>query len=198
MTDRPAGRIQRTGILAAILRVARGDGSGIAMFNDTQRAFLSSLIPLFALPAVVALATAIAGDVARAIVDLLASVCAVLLPPIISHALARGWGREAMWSRFAVAFNWCQFALSSVGLGLLIILGVIAGATGGAPASGLAVGALVVLCVGIVGYGLWLHWFVARAGLSLSGGRAALLVFAIYVGTFAVLLVRGLLVMDRG
>ena len=28
----------------------------------------------------------------------------------------------------------------------------------------------------LLGYGLWLHWFLARVGLSLSAGRAALLV----------------------
>jgi hypothetical protein len=35
----------------------------------------------------------------------------------------------------------------------------------------------------LVAYGLWLHWFLARKALGLSGGRAALLVLVVNLGT---------------
>ena len=37
--------------------------------------------------------------------------------------------------------------------------------------------------LGLVGYGLWLHWFIARHGLGLSRFRAAVLVLAINLAT---------------
>jgi len=36
---------------------------------------------------------------------------------------------------------------------------------------------------GVVGYALWLHWFLARHGLALSRLRAALLVAGVNLGT---------------
>jgi hypothetical protein len=41
--------------------------------------------------------------------------------------------------------------------------------------------ALFAICLG--GYALWLHWFLARHGLALSGRRAALLVLGVNLGT---------------
>ncbi len=198
MTVRPLGQPRKSGIIAGLLRLARGDASGIMLFGHTPRDFLISLIPLVTLPLVVALATLAKGEVLRALADLAAAVCILLVPPVISHALAQRWNREDPWLRFAVAFNWCQFGLSVLCMALLIGLGIVFGASGSTPGSDGVVAAVVVLCIAIVGYGLWLHWFVARWGLGVSGGRAAFLVLATYFGTFATLIVRGLLLMDHG
>jgi hypothetical protein len=39
---------------------------------------------------------------------------------------------------------------------------------------------IVLVCVS--GYALWLNWFLARHGLALGGGRAALLVAGVTLG----------------
>jgi hypothetical protein len=198
MNPRPLGQPRRSGIMAGLRALARGDASGLAQFGHTPRAFLASLVPLIALPVAVALITLGRGAFVRALADLAAAVCVLLVPPVISHALAVRWQRTAWWLRFAVAFNWCQFGLSVLCMALLIALGIVLGATGQTTVTDGIATAVVALCLTIVGYGLWLHWFVARNGLNVSGGRAALLVFATYAGTFAVLVLRGMLLMDRG
>ncbi len=198
MTVRPQGQNQRTTILAAILRVARADKTGMGLFGDTTRAFLVSLVPLIALPLMISLATLLRGEILKAVTDLLAAICVLLVPPVVSHALARRWSRETLWLRFAVAFNWCQFALSALCIAILIALGIVFGAASAAPGSGVVVAAFAILCVAVVGYGLWLHWFIARVGLAVSGGRAAFLVFAVYAGTLAVLIGRGFLFVESG
>lgn len=197
MIDGPLGQPRTRSIIAGLVLLARGDASGIMQFGHTLRAFLISMIPLIALPLVVALATLPNGDVGRALGDLAASICVLLIPPVISHALAKRWNREVPWLRFAIAFNWSQFGLSALCMALLIALGIVFGSVGATSDSGGVVAAVALLCLGIVGYGLWLHWFVARSGLGVSGGRAALVVLAIYAGTFAILIVRGLLLMGR-
>lgn len=198
MTDRPFGQPAKPSVFAGFLRLLRGDAAGIMQFGHTPRAFLLSLVPLIALPLVVAIATLASGAFLRGISDLAAAVCVLLLPPVISHVLAKRWNREAPWLRFATAFNWCQFGLSVLCMALLIGLGIVFGSAGAAPGSGGVVAVVALLCLGIIGYGLWLHWFVARWGLGVSGGRAALVVVATYAGTFTILIVRGVLLIDRG
>ncbi len=208
MTDRPFGQPAKPSVFAGFLRLLRGDAAGIMQFGHTPRAFLLSLVPLIALPLVVAIATLASGAFLRGISDLAAAVCVLLLPPVISHVLAKRWNREAPWLRFATAFNWCHFGLSVLCMALLCMallcmalligLGIVFGSAGAAPGSGGVVAVVALICLGIIGYGLWLHWFVARWGLGVSGGRAALVVVATYAGTFTILIVRGVLLMDRG
>ena len=96
-----------------------------------------------------------------ALSDLLATLCALIAPPVLSFEIARLWHREAAWLRFATAFNWCQWAIPVLGSMLLLALGMLVAV--GLPrnaARGLAL-------LGLVGYGLWLHWFLARHGLGL-------------------------------
>ena len=58
----------------------------------------------------------------------------------------------------------------------------------------LMVGNLLLLLLGFLagmfalfGYGLWLHWFVARHGLGLSGLRAVVMVLAVNLATVVLL-----------
>ena len=106
----------------------------------------------------------------------------MLVPPVLTHALARAWGREDAWLRFATAFNWCQWALPVVASLILLVMGV-----------GMSLGladrsASIGLILGLGFYGLWLHWFLARNALQLSGVRAALLVFGTNFGTIMAVL----------
>ncbi len=192
MTQRPDAPAPRLRIVQAVLRLAMGDATAIAAFGGTTAAFVQSLIPLLALPLVVGLATILSGQVVRGVTDLLAALCALLVPAWVSHVFARAQGREAAWLRFVVAFNWCQFGLSLVGLVMLLLLGAMG------PPSHAAGLVLVIGCLAVMAYGLWLPWFVARHGLGVSGPKAALLVAVIYLCTLSVLVTRNLLSMENG
>jgi hypothetical protein len=109
--------------------------------------------------------------------DLLAATCGLLAPAVVSEWLARRWGREAEWPRYAVAFNWCQWAVPVAAAALLLVLSAFMAA--GLP--NVVAGNAVLL--GLSGYALWLHWFLARHGLSLGAGRAALFVLLVDLGT---------------
>jgi len=198
MTDRPFGPKKPRNTLIALARLLRGDRAAMALFDATPRGFLNSFIPLAALPVVAAVATLAKGDVPRALTDLLAAVCVLALPPVISHALARRWQREDRWLRFAVMFNWTQFGLSALFVAVLAMLGVLLGTSETEPATNGIVVAVVLLCLAVLCYGLWLHWFIARHGLNLTRGQAAFVVFATYAGTLVLVLGHSLLSLDRG
>ena len=198
MTIRPFGPEIRQSTIAALLRVARGDRTGVALFGHTPNAFFASFVPLAALPTAVCVINLVHGEIAHAVKDLLTAVCVLLLPPIVSHAFAHRWQRDDSWMRFSVAYNWCQFALSALCMALLLAAGVVFGAAGEQPDNAAVVAAVAVLCLVLVGYGIWLHWFIARTGLGVSGGRAAFLVFATYAGSLLILIAHGLFPMDRG
>jgi hypothetical protein len=101
----------------------------------------------------------------------------LLVAPVVTHALARAWGREAGWLRMATAFNWCQFALLVVMMIGLFLIGAIIGRGG----------ALMILA-GLGFYALWLHWFLARHALGISASRAIGLVLSIHLATSLIVL----------
>lgn len=168
--------------LVGMARIARGRIDGLTLFGDTPQAFLSSLAPLLAFPLVGALMLLSSSGTSRAVLTLLVTLVAQLAPPVLSHALARAWGREHLWLRYATAFNWCQWALPLAAMALLIVLqiGMAAGLPG--PVADL------LLLFGIAGYGLWLNWLLARHGLELSAGWAAGLVALVNIGTIVLAL----------
>lgn len=187
----PPRRTASLTILRGMARVARGRPDGIALFGDTKQAFLASLAPLIAFPLVGGMLMLLGGEGTRALADLGATLCALLAPPALSWELARLWGREAHWLRFATAFNWCQWILPLVGSCILITLSV-------AIAAGLNErAASMMLIFGLGGYALWMHWFLARHGLALSGLRAALLVLAVNFVTIMLVVGPRLLMLNR-
>ena len=165
------------------MRTAFGRADGLTQFGATSQSFLASLAPLLAFPLVGAGLLLGRGAGLIAIADLFATVCALLAPPVLSFELARLWKRDAQWLHFATSFNWCQWALPVVGSILITLLSLLT-------QHGLSEqSAKLSLVIGLGGYGLWLHWFIARHSLLLSRGRAALLVLGVNLGT--VLLVLG-------
>jgi hypothetical protein len=171
MSGRARG--QRPGfasIVVGIMRLARGRADGLLHFGATREAFLVSLAPLVAFPVVGGMLMLLGDGGLNALSDLLATLCALLAPPVLSFEVARLWGREAAWLRYATAFNWCQWVPMFVSL-LLLVLGLLAG-----------------LLFVLVGYGLWLQWFVARHGLGLSALRAAVMVLGVNFATVALVL----------
>lgn len=176
-TPRRAGSAPN--ILLGVARLARGRADGLAQFGDSTQAFLASLAPLIAFPLVGGALMLANGGGLPALSDLLATLCALLAPPVLSWWFARRWRREALWPRFVTAFNWCQWAIPVMASALLIVLGML-----------MAVGlpnriAGIIAVFGLVAYGLWLHWFLARRGLDLSAARAVLFVLCVNLGTAA-------------
>ena len=166
-----------------LLRLATFRAEGFAGFAGTRQAFLNSLAPLLAFPLVGAALGALQGDGLAALGDLLSTIVALLGPAVFSHLLARRWGVEAAWLRYAVAFYWFQWAVPLAGFALLLVAGVAVRA--GAPVWDAGAVWLLVL----LGYGLALHFFLARRGLDLPRGRAVVLVLV--VNTLTGLLVVG-------
>lgn len=173
----PGRRAGAQNILLGIVRVARGRADGIARFGATREAFLASLAPLLAFPLVGGALLLAGGAGKEGAAQLLATFCALLAPPVLSFEMARLWGRDPAWLRFATALNWCQWVIPLVAVVLLGILAPLLSIV-------LAEQAAVAATVGAVGcYALWLHWFLARHGLDLSRLRAAGLVVVVNLGT---------------
>lgn len=164
-------------VARALWRLGRGHADGLDGFNATVAGFLASLLPLLLLALLMAASGA--PDAAR---GLAGAVVGLLAPPVLSHALATRWGREREWLRYAVAVNWCQWALPMLFAVLLLLAQLV---TGGGDEAALAVRVAVL---GLVAYWLWLNWFIARHALSIRAGRAALLVFLVSLGSGALVL----------
>jgi hypothetical protein len=186
------GLVPRNGIVVGILRVARGRPDGVACFGTTSQAFLASLAPLIAFPMVGAVLAIVAEGPRRALTDLAMTVCALLMPAVLSYELARFWHRTEAWARFATAFNWCEWILPVLACLILVPLSV-------AMSAGLSETVASVVLVGCLGmYGLWLHWFLARKALALSAVRAAALVLLVNLSTAVVVMGPRLLANDFG
>jgi hypothetical protein len=191
MSGRQRGPRPRPGsIVIGIVRLARGRADGMQQFGATRDAFLASLAPLVAFPLVGGALMLLAGGGLTALSDLLATLCALIAPLVLSFEVARLWRRQQFWLRFATAFNWCQWVIPVVGSMLLLAFAVLAAL--GLPRA-MARGGVVLA---LVTYGLWLHWFLARHGLGLSRLRALLMVLAVNFAT--VLLVVGPRVVTLG
>ena len=167
----------RTSILLGVLLLARGRADGILQFGDSSQAFLASLAPLIAFPLVGSILMLTEGGGLEAVADLLATLCALLAPPVLSYEPARLWHRQDRWLRFATALNWCQWAIPVMAIGLMVVVYPILAGVFSVRIAGFCVIFL------LAAYALWLHWFLARHGLELSVFRAALLVVIVNVGT---------------
>jgi hypothetical protein len=159
------------------MRIARGRADGINFFGSSPQSYLSSLAPLVAFPLVGAVTATFSDGIRQALTDLAMMMCALLTPAVVSYELARIWNREDAWVRFATAFNWCEWILPVLACLLLVpmSLGIALGLNES------TIGGVWVGCLGL--YGLWLHWFLARNALGLSNLQAAMLVFAVNLGT---------------
>jgi len=184
------GGVPRKSVLVGIMRIARGRADGIGYFGSTPQAFLSSLAPLVAFPLVGAVLAVFGEGPRRALTDLAMTLCALLTPAVVSYELARLWNRTEAWTRFATAFNWCEWILPLLAALLMVPLSV-------AISLGMSQNAasfVLVSCLGL--YGLWLHWFLARNGLALSKLRATVFVVLVNLGTALAVMVPRLLAND--
>jgi hypothetical protein len=166
-----------------VARLARFRADGLAVFDASPSGLMNALAPWLAFALVGFVLMLVAGSPGTALGDLLGTVVALLTPPVLSAALARLWGREAGWLRYAVAFAWCQWVMPPALLAAVIISGTLIAF--GLP-NDLAelVGALALLV-----YALALHAFLARRALDLSGWRTAAMVAIVNLGTGALITV---------
>ncbi len=184
-----AGGVRRVSTQAAIgvARLARFRADGLQAFDASPAGLLNALAPwlAFALVGFVLMLTAVPAR--QATTDLLATVVGLLTPAVVSHALARLWGRQAAWLRYAVAFIWCQWVMvvawlaSVMGTGLMMAVGLpeyIAEDVGG---------------LAMLVYAVALQSFVIRRALDLSGWRTAAMVVAINVSAVVLVLLPTLL-----
>ncbi len=186
------GGVSSVSVLVGIFRIARGRADGVGCFGASSRSFLSSLAPLVALPLVGAAFGLIQDGFRPALTGLAMTVCALLTPAVVSYELARFWKRTDAWTRFATAFNWCEWILPVAACLLMVPLSVAIGA-------GLSESAASLVLLGCLGlYGIWLHWFLARKALGLSGLRAVALVFLVNLATAVVIMAPRLLVNEPG
>jgi hypothetical protein len=95
---------------------------------------------------------------------------------VLSHLLARRWGRETEWLRYATAFNWTRWAMLLALLASLPFMAVLTAAQVSQQGA-VGIGLLVVAVYGVV-----LDLFVAREGLRLAWWRAAVLVAVVNAG----------------
>jgi hypothetical protein len=186
------GAVRRKSVLVGILRIARGRVDGVECFGSSPQAFLASLAPLIAFPLVGAGLAISAEGPERALTGLAMTLCALLAPAVVSYELAHFWRREEAWPRFATAFNWCEWILPVLACVVILPLSVAISAGMGETAASL----VLVVCLGF--YGLWLHWFLARHALALSGFRAAVFVVVVNLSTAAVVIGPRLLAHDLG
>ena len=169
-------------IYKGVFLLATGRSEGLDYFGDSSVRFLASLASLALWPAIGMAAIASGSARPEMASDVMASVCAILAPPVITYEMATRWNRVARWTRYATGFNWCQWALPVAGIVLITVIGELS-------RSGLPSDAAVALLVcAFTAYGLWLHWFIAWRGLVVSRLRAALLVVVVNAVT-AVLVV---------
>ena len=179
--------------LRGAFRLARGRVEGLLLIEGTPEAVRRSFTAaLLCLPAFVALkllswagsppATGLARSFAAEFIGYVVAWAGFALA---SLPLAEAQGRRAEWPHFIAAWNWANVVQ------YLVLLVLTVPAAFGLPdvlARGLGLAAL--------GYALWLEWFVAKAALHISGGRAVGfvlldLLIGIFVGGFVAQLAGG-------
>ncbi len=168
-------------VVIGILQVATGQAAGVQRFGATPQTVLSSLTPLVAL-LIVAAGLALLGSLPQqSLSDLLAVAIGLLAPLVLSFDIARRWGRGAEWLRFATAYCWCQWAAPLAFTVLLIAMAVLMAM--GVPGNVAAAAGLL----GMMLYGLWLHWFLAKHALLLSSARSLALVLIVSLASFVLI-----------
>ena len=166
---------QWIGLRAALL-LARGRAEGAALMvgeapaGQAARARHSFLAMLLCLPLFAAIQDlALQGPGAIAADTLPRALASFVLGwfgyAVLSHQLAQGMGRAALWPRFIALWNWCnlvQYLLMTAATVPLLL---------GAPPLLAQTAWLVAM-----GWGIWLQWTATRLGLGLPRGHAALMV----------------------
>ncbi len=166
-------------VAIGVARLARFNAGGLAAFDATPSGLLNALAPWLAFALVGFLLMLVDGSPTEALAEFLGMLVALLTPAVLSEALARLWGREAAWLRYAVAFVWCQWIMPPASL-IAVACSVVIATAGVPTETALRLGEFALLA-----YLLALHAFLARRALDLSRWRTAAIVAAVNLGTGA-------------
>ncbi|OZB41526.1 MAG: hypothetical protein B7X48_00485 [Acidiphilium sp. 34-60-192] len=145
----PARKPRSGNILRGFHLLLQGNPGGIEQFGDSTAAFGASLAPLTAFALCTALIFTAQDEIAQGLLLGLLLMSCILVSPVVIEGVARKLQREAYWLVTSTALN-----LALVGLPPPI-------------AAASAVGM-------IVGFLLYVQWFILKAGLRIAGISAAL------------------------
>ncbi len=156
-------------ILYGMSLLAIGRREGITYFSGTVEAFYASLAPWLAFLLVDSLQIFFQPHKSIIVIKLLLSFCVLLLPPVISQVYAYKWGCMSFWLRYITAAMWCNWVMVIVPLvSVIFVLSLL-------PTLVTQSAFMKITFMGVALYSVWIQWFVARIGLSVSGLRAAVL-----------------------
>ena len=171
----PTGRSRA--VVRGLLLLGTGRAQGFECFDGSRDAFLAGLAPQIGFLLVLAALLLLQHPTVPAVCLVLLLFCAVLLPPVISHAMARLWGRGDRWQRYATASVWGIWLILPAYLPAMLLASILLQMG----VSHAAVAQAVLLLLG--GYLVWLQWFMAWKGLAISRARAAVTVMALMLGS---------------
>ncbi len=174
-------RSGREGIIQGLVLLGRFRKEGFGRFEASSQGLLASLAPWIAFLLVGCALLALQGKPRDALTDVAALTCWLLVPPVVSQAVAAAFRRGDRWLRYATATTWCEWLMAPVYAAAFFAVTLCVEA--GLPPH--AAPFVLIVMVGV--YWLCLHVFLARFGLDLSPFRAVLLVAAVLVGYAAVL-----------
>ena len=173
--------MRRTGLGLLLIAIFRKEG--LEDFGNTPDAYLASLAPLIAYALVSCVLSAADGHIENAAQVFLMMVCSWLAPAVISHPIARVWGRGDAWPRYANIVNWSQMLMFLVLSAALAIAKL-------AVTAGLPQNPVLLFCgIAVVVYAICFHWFVARGTLALSRWRTVALLLSVVIGNYLVVAV---------
>ncbi len=165
------------GVVRGLALLGRGRAEGFECFENSRDAFLAALSPKIGFLLVAAVLLLAQNPTVPALSLVLLVFCSILLPPVISHAMARLWRRDDCWRRYATASVWSIWLVLPAYVPALLLVSVLLQF-----GIGQAAALRVTLLLGML-YFLWLHWFMACRGLAIGAGKAMLTVMALAVGT---------------
>ncbi|WP_419729403.1 hypothetical protein [Lichenicola sp.] len=171
-----AARSFRT-IVRGLLLLGRGRAEGFECFEGSRDAFLAGLSPPIGFLLVLSALLLLQRPTVAACCLVLTLFCAILLPPVISQAMARLWGRTEQWPRYATASLWSVWLVLPAYLPAMLLTAVLLQMG----VSHELAGRVIVLLLG--GYLLWLQWFMAWKGLGIGRVKAGLTVLALMAGS---------------
>lgn len=166
--------------VAGALRLARGDPGGLLGFDPSETGFWHSFraavlcyplyLILLAFP--IQIGEPVEVDAWRfIIVESIHFVISWVAFPLLMLPLVDWLGRGENYFRFMVAYNWCQVPQT--------VLFVVVALLGGVGLLSAEIMLVADLVVGLAA--LAYDWYVSRVALSVSGGRAALVILAYVV-----------------
>lgn len=172
-------------VIQGLVLLGRGRPEGLRHFDASPQGVLSGLAPWIAFLLVGSATLALRQHPVEGATVAAISLCSLLLPPVLSEWFARLWRRDMQWLRYVTASLWCAWLMPVAYLAGLVLAAIALAA--GLPQRSAQAALLAVLA----GYWLWLHFFLARAGLQLDRTRATVLVVAQVAGYLALLGIAG-------